>query len=99
MSAEERREAVLAVAVAEFGRLGLHGTSTETIAAAAGISHPYLFRLFGTKKDLFLACLERCHVRLQATFTAAAEGAPEGGALEAMGDAYTELLADRPWLL
>ena len=39
---------------------GLHGASTEDIAAAAGISQPYLFRLFGTKKELFLATVERC---------------------------------------
>ncbi len=98
-SAAERRETVLGVAIVEFGRLGMHGTSTERIAAGAGISHPYLFRLFGTKKELFLACLERCHARLRETFTAAAESAPAGEKLTAMGEAYTGLLADRPWLL
>lgn len=99
MSAEERREAVLRVAVAEFARTGLHGTSTEKIAAGADISHPYLFRLFGTKKELFLACLGRCHERLRETFTRAAEAAPEGERLEAMGKAYVDLLADREMLL
>src|ERR687887_2197112 len=90
MSADERRAAVLRVAVAEFARTGLHGTSTEKIAAGADISHPYLFRLFRTKKELFLACLERCHERLRATFTSAAERAGEGDKLEAMGRAYVE---------
>src|SRR3954465_1570835 len=99
MSAEERREAVLRVAVAEFARTGLHGTSTEKIAAGAQISHPYLFRLFGTKKGLFLACLDRCHERLHETFTRAAEAAGEGDRLEAMGKAYVALLADREMLL
>jgi AcrR family transcriptional regulator len=99
MSGDERREAVLLVAIAEFARTGLHGTSTEKIAAGAGISHPYLFRLFGTKKELFLACLRRCHERLRQTFTAAAEAAREGDRLEAMGHAYVELLADREMLL
>src|SRR3954469_7933808 len=85
MSAEERREAVLRVAVAEFARTGLHGTSTEKIAAGADISHPYLFRLFGTKKGLFLACLHRCHERLHETFTRAAEGAGDGDRLGGVG--------------
>jgi AcrR family transcriptional regulator len=99
MTADERREAVLVVAIGEFARTGLHGTSTEKIAAGAGISHPYLFRLFGTKKGLFLACLDRCHERLHETFTRAAEAAGDGDRLEAMGTAYVELLADREMLL
>src|SRR3954468_8265605 len=99
MSADERREAVLRVAIAEFAHTGLHGTSTERIASGADISHPYLFRLFGTKKELFLACLDRCHERLRATFTRAAEAAGEGDRLEAMGKAYVDLLADREMLL
>src|SRR4051812_17786211 len=99
MTADERRAAVLRVAIAEFARTGLHGTSTEKIAAGADISHPYLFRLFGTKKGLFLACLDRCHERLRETFTAAAEGAGDGDRFEAMGHAYVDLLADREMLL
>jgi AcrR family transcriptional regulator len=99
MSADERREAVLQVAIAEFARTGLHGTSTETIAAGADISHPYLFRLFGTKKGLFLACLERCHERLHETFTRASEAAGDDDRLHAMGKAYVDLLADREMLL
>ena len=99
MTGDERREAVLQVAIAEFARTGLHGTSTEKIAAGAGISHPYLFRLYRTKKALFLACLERCHDRLRETFTRAAEAAGGGDRLEAMGKAYVELLADREMLL
>ena len=99
MSADERREAVLEVAVAEFARTGLQGTSTEKIAAGAGISHPYLFRLFGTKKQLFLACADVCHERLRETFTHAADAAGDDDRLHAMGRAYVELLADREMLL
>jgi AcrR family transcriptional regulator len=99
MTAEQRRAAILDVAVGAFARGGLHGTSTETIAAGAGISQPYLFRLFGTKKELFLACMGRCHERLHETFTAAAEADEGGDTLEAMGLAYTRLLADREKLL
>jgi AcrR family transcriptional regulator len=99
MTADERRAAILDVAVGEFARGGLNGTSTEAIAARAGISQPYLFRLFGTKKDLFLACMGRCHERLRATFTAAAEADSSADPLKAMGLAYRRLLEDREYLL
>src|SRR3954466_6998388 len=91
MSAAERREAVLRVAIAEFARTGLHGTSTEKIAAGGEISHPYLFRLFGTKKELFLAGRQRCHERLREAFPRAAEAAGEDDRLAAMGKAYVDL--------
>src|SRR5215471_13924710 len=73
MPAAERREMVLEAAVAEFAVHGLAGTSTEEVARRAGISQPYLFRLFPTKKALFLALVERCFQRVQETFTAAAD--------------------------
>ena len=90
---------MLEAARAEFAITGYHGTSTDAIAARAGISQPYLFRLFGTKKKLFLACIERgFEVTLQAM--SEASGSLQGEqALEAMGRAYMELLADRKKLL
>ena len=98
-SADERREDILAVALRHFAIGGLHGTSTEAIAREAGISQPYLFRLFKTKRDLFLACHDRQHERLYETFRTAAEGAPRGERLAAMGAAYAALLEDRHALL
>jgi AcrR family transcriptional regulator len=91
-SAEERREAVLAAALEAFSRGGLHGTSTEEIAAAAGISQPYLFRLFGTKKKLFVATVERCMADTLELFRKAAGDLRGTEALEAMGEAYFEML-------
>jgi len=99
MSADQRREEILETAVADFAIAGLHGTSTEAIAQRAGISQPYLFRLFGTKKGLFIACIGRCFERTEGAFRAAAEADESGNPLEAMGKAYVELLADRELLL
>jgi AcrR family transcriptional regulator len=99
MSAEERREMVLEAAVAEFALHGLAGTSTEAVARRAGISQPYLFRLFPTKKGLFLALVERCHLRIEEAFIAAAGDATGEEALSAMGNAYERLLANRTLLL
>ncbi len=99
-TAEQRRTEVIAAALSEFAITGLHGTSTEAIARRAGISHAYLFRLFGTKKNLFIAVAGSCFERIRTLFENAAAGAetPEER-LEAMGHAYIEMLGDRELLL
>jgi AcrR family transcriptional regulator len=99
-TAAERREAVLVAAQAAFAQRGLHGTSTEEIAAAAGISQPYLFRLFGTKKRLFVATVERCMADTLELFRTAAGDRRGEEALRAMGDAYVAMVTrDRTRLL
>jgi AcrR family transcriptional regulator len=99
MTADERREIVLETALSEFAVSGLHGTSTEAVARRAGISQPYLFRLFPTKKGLFLALVERCFRRVEGAFTAAAGNLTGEEALAAIGRAYELLLEDRTLLL
>jgi AcrR family transcriptional regulator len=99
-SADVRREEILAVALRHFAEGGYHGTSTEVIAKEAGISQPYLFRLFRTKRELFLACNDRACEKVLDAFRRAAAGAPEGEKLRAMGHAYMdELLPDRHAIL
>jgi AcrR family transcriptional regulator len=98
MSASQRREAVIRAAVAEFAEGGLHGTSTEAIARRVGVSQPYLFRLFPSKKAIFLAAVERCFDRVQEAFRQAADGKGGEDALRAMGQAYNALLDDRQLL-
>ena len=95
LSAAERRDDVLEAALVEFAERGLEGTSTEDIARRAGISQPYLFRLFGTKKELFKAAISRCFRETLEVFQRAAEGKRGEEALKAMGASYRELLADR----
>ena len=83
----------------EFAERGLEGTSTEDIARRAGISQPYLFRLFGTKKELFIATVSRCFRETLELFQRAAEGKRGEEALEAIGRAYMEQLeTNRTWL-
>ena len=94
-TAEERRHTVLDAATHEFAVKGFHGASTEDIARAAGISQPYLFRLFGSKKELYLAAFSRCEHHLYESFVEAAKGKTGEEALHAMGDAYMELVEDR----
>jgi AcrR family transcriptional regulator len=94
LTAGERREQIVAVALRHFAVSGFHGTSTEDIAQETGLSQPYLFRLFRTKRDLFLACCEECTSRIRAAFEEATEGVPVGERLSAMGAAYNGLVED-----
>ncbi|MGB2875135.1 MAG: TetR/AcrR family transcriptional regulator [Gaiellaceae bacterium] len=94
-TAKERREEILVAALEEFGQHGLHGTSTDTIARNAGVSQPYLFRLFGTKKELYLEVVRRCFQQTLELFESASAGKTGGDALDAMGQAYMGLLRDR----
>jgi AcrR family transcriptional regulator len=94
-TAEERREEILSVALEEFVDGGLHGASTEAIARKAGVSQPYLFRLFGTKKELYLETVRRCLRETLELFQEAAAGKTGEDALDAIGKAYQELLKDK----
>jgi AcrR family transcriptional regulator len=100
-TAEERRDEIVAAASIEFAETGFAGTSTEAIARRAGVSQPYLFQLFGTKKELFIAAVRDCFDRTQTTFEQSGNNAREAGKtpkqiLEEMGHAYVRmLLADR----
>jgi len=99
LSAAERKDDVLDAAMIEFAERGLEGTSTEDIARRAGISQPYLFRLFGTKKELFIATVGRCFRETLEMFQRAAEGKRGEEALHAIGAAYmVQLETDRTWL-
>ncbi len=93
-SADVRRSSVLDAAIVEFGRSGYAGTSTEAIATRAGISQPYLFRLFGTKKELFIDTYRLVISRIESAFSEAADGLEGEEAMLAMGTAYLELSGD-----
>src|SRR4249919_1908166 len=95
LTAVDRREAILQAAMEAFADKGLHGTSTETIARNVGISQPYLFRLYGTKKELFLAAIRRCFDDTLDRFRRAVEeGSPAMPVTHWIGQAYAEMLRD-----
>jgi AcrR family transcriptional regulator len=99
MSAVERRADVLRAAVGPFAKGGYYGTSTEDVAREAGISQPYLFRLFPTKKALFLALVEHGFGRVREAFVDAVGDRTGEAAMEAMAQAYSDLLRDRDELM
>ena len=101
-TAESQRTRATASAVRVFARTGYHATPVTAVAADAGISPAYVFRLFTDKLGLFVAALDHCFEQVRAALTAGAEraaGTSPEEVLEAMGDAYAELIADRDLLM
>ncbi|WP_448060023.1 TetR/AcrR family transcriptional regulator [Cellulomonas hominis] len=95
MSGDERREQILAAALATFAAGGYAGTTTDQVARAAGVSQPYVVRLFGSKRQLFLELYRQVAERIIVTMSAVDAG-PD--AAERMGDAYVQLMGDRDLL-
>src|SRR2546423_7416327 len=97
-SAEERREEILGAALVEFAAHGFDGGSTEAIARAVGISQPYIFRLFGTKKELVKATIERCMRGTLEMLRAAAAGKTGEDVVDAIGAAYQQWVSNPTYL-
>ena len=95
MAAEERREVILECARREFAAHGLHGASTRAIASCAGISQPYVFQHFSTKKELFLAVLDASFERTLEALRGAAE-LPREQVFPAIGRVYIAQLESDP---
>ena len=99
MSGPDRRSQVLRIAAGEFANHGLHGASIEAIAREAGITQAYVFRMFGTKKALFVELVGAAFDRFSDGMSQAARDTRGLNALALMGGQYYELLADRTTLL
>jgi AcrR family transcriptional regulator len=104
--ASERRDALVEAAIHEFAQTGFHGTPVDRIARSVGVAQPYVFSLFGSKRELFLQTVERCYEKVYALLAeAAAEfdaaiAVPDSTALAPMANAYIEQLqANRDLLL
>lgn len=107
--AAERRDALITAAIEEFAISGLHGTPVDRIARRVGVAQPYVFSLFPTKRDLFIAAVERGFQMVMDLFSEAASEFKQQHAedayervdlLASLGDSYIELLAtNRPKLM
>ena len=92
LTAEERSEQLIAAAVTAFSTGGYAGTTTDQVARLAGVSQPYVIRLFGTKQALFIATAEHASHRIEQQFREAAAVQPD---LASLGAAYDTILAER----
>lgn len=99
MPAGQRQQQVLEAGVAAFAEGGYAGTTTDQVARRAGVSQPYVVRMFGGKQPLFLAVHAHVLGRVEAAFRAAAAGLEPGDdPMAALGQAYVELIADHDLL-
>ncbi|WP_297082166.1 TetR/AcrR family transcriptional regulator [uncultured Demequina sp.] len=103
LSADERREQILAAASAVFGERGYAGGTTDAIAKQAGVSQAYVVRIFGSKENLFREAAERAATRVIEAFRATIAGFRGDEPLEdkrlALSVSYIGLMSDRGLLL
>ena len=99
MAGDERRVLILNAATEVFAERGYAGTTTDQVATAAGVSQPYVVRMFGTKEKLFLEVLGRDLDRLLAAFRDELDVVSDTPLGERLGLAYVSLLQDRGLLL
>ncbi|MFZ5826100.1 MAG: TetR/AcrR family transcriptional regulator [Bacillota bacterium] len=92
MRAAERREAILDAAAATFSRLGYRAAGMADIAEASGITQPMLYRHFASKKELYLAVIDRVVEEILDVLGRAPD-------LLALGPAYARLAAEKPELV
>ena len=85
----ERKRQLLAHAKQLFATLGYHATTTEKIAAAAGVTEPVLYRHFDSKKALFMEVLEEVRSATLRAWQAETAGVGDPLAkLHAIADSY-----------
>jgi AcrR family transcriptional regulator len=82
-----RRRAVIESASRVFARSSYRGATTAEIAREAGVSEPILYRHFGSKRDLYLACLDEAWFAFRTKCDQALAEDP-GNCLGAISDAY-----------
>ena len=98
--AAERRDALIEAAIHEFAQTGYHGPPVDRIARRVGVAQPYVFSLFGSKRELFLQAVERCFQQVYEMLAAAATefdpaiAVPDSTALAPMANSYIEQLDD-----
>lgn len=103
MPAGARRELILAAATGAFAEQGYAATTTDTVAREAGVSQPYVVRMFGTKLQLFVEVFEHAAERITEAFARELDAQPfdadEPDDWTRLGHAYKELVEDRNFLL
>jgi AcrR family transcriptional regulator len=101
-TADERRRTIVDSAITVFARSGYQATPVAAVAEEAGISSAYVFKLYSGKEQLFLAALERAYARIVDALRIGADASGStdpDSILDAMGEAYARLIAERSLLM
>lgn len=98
-NAEDRRAQVIDAAIATFAQTGFEGTKTTAIAAQVGVSQPYLFQLFPTKKAMFIAAWEEACTRILDALADSIDGVATSDRLRVLAAAYDQLVTTNRELL
>ncbi len=94
LTGPERRQAVVETACRVFAKGSYHGSTTAQIARETGVTEPVLYRHFASKRDLYLACLDKVWDQVQVLWETALEREPDPAHwLKAIGKAYLEARA------
>ena len=93
LPAAERRQAIVDAALRVFAGGSYSGATTAELAAAAGVSEPILYRHFGSKRELYLACLAEAWRRFRVALDAKLAQHGDAGAVTAIGEAFREFHA------
>ena len=101
-TAEAQRTKIVSRAISVFARSGFHATPVTAVAEAAEVSPAYVFRLFPGKVALFVATVDHCYARVCEALIAGGEASTAtepAQILEAMSEAYIELIRDRDLIM
>src|ERR1019366_5003370 len=77
LTAEQRRQQLVAVALEVFAQRGYRSTTMDDVAEAAGVTKPLLYQHFSSKKALYLELVDEIAQRVFAALaesTVRAEG-------------------------
>jgi AcrR family transcriptional regulator len=96
LPAAERREGIVDAATRCFAERGFGGTTTARVAAEAGVNEALVFRHFGSKQRLYLACVDAAWDRLQARADELCAGEPDERHWRMPGRAFLELVRGEP---
>jgi AcrR family transcriptional regulator len=102
LTSEQRHEELVRAATPLFAERGFFGTPTVEIATAAGLSHGYMFKVIGSKEQLFVAVVDECFTHIASVFAGAAartRAKTTEGRLEAIGKSYVDVVAQHDLLL
>jgi AcrR family transcriptional regulator len=96
LPAAQRREGIVNAATRCFAERGFGGTTTARVAAEADVNEALVFRHFGTKQHLYLACVDAAWERLQARSDELCTGEPAARHWRMPGRAFLELVRGDP---